>query len=297
MEERTQELQRLYSQLQEREQWREELLRKVISAQEDERKRLARELHDETSQTLSALAMKIETALAGVARRGVARAARRGQAPHGAHARGAAPADLRPAPVGARRPRPALGDPLVRRAPPRAAGIAVRCEFSGVEAPPVAGARDRALPRRRRRPSPTSPSTPAPRPSSIQCLERDDRIAIEIEDDGRGVRPGEPAAAGRAGTRPRPARHARARRAVRRHARDRLGAGPGHAHRRVGAARASEVQHDQHSGPDRRRSRHRPRRRPRAADAVRRHRRSSARRPTGSEAIELARALSARTSS
>ena len=64
VEERTQELTRLYAQLQEREQWREELLRKVISAQEDERRRLARELHDETSQTLSALAMKLETALA-----------------------------------------------------------------------------------------------------------------------------------------------------------------------------------------------------------------------------------------
>jgi signal transduction histidine kinase len=64
VEARTQELKRLYGRLQEREQWREELLRKVISAQEDERRRLARELHDETSQTLSALAMKLETALA-----------------------------------------------------------------------------------------------------------------------------------------------------------------------------------------------------------------------------------------
>ena len=64
VEARTQELQGLYQQLQAREEWREELLRKVISAQEDERRRIARELHDETSQTLSALAMKLETALA-----------------------------------------------------------------------------------------------------------------------------------------------------------------------------------------------------------------------------------------
>ncbi|MFB3855380.1 MAG: ATP-binding protein [Vicinamibacterales bacterium] len=64
VEDRTRELERLYRQIQEREERRHELLRKVISAQEDERKRLARELHDETSQTLSALAMGLQTSLA-----------------------------------------------------------------------------------------------------------------------------------------------------------------------------------------------------------------------------------------
>jgi signal transduction histidine kinase len=39
-----------------------ELLRKLVVAQEDERKRLARELHDETSQGLTALAVTLETA-------------------------------------------------------------------------------------------------------------------------------------------------------------------------------------------------------------------------------------------
>jgi signal transduction histidine kinase len=39
------------------------LLRKVIGAQEDERKRLARELHDETCQKIAALGIRIETAL------------------------------------------------------------------------------------------------------------------------------------------------------------------------------------------------------------------------------------------
>jgi signal transduction histidine kinase len=62
--ERTRELEGLYRELQVREQWRGELLAKVIGAQEEERKRLARELHDETSQTLSALAMRLETAIA-----------------------------------------------------------------------------------------------------------------------------------------------------------------------------------------------------------------------------------------
>jgi signal transduction histidine kinase len=43
--------------LEERERVRQQLLRKLIAAQEDERKRIARELHDETSQTLAALGL------------------------------------------------------------------------------------------------------------------------------------------------------------------------------------------------------------------------------------------------
>lgn len=41
---------------------RGELLKKVITAQEEERKRIARDLHDDTSQTLAALLLAIETA-------------------------------------------------------------------------------------------------------------------------------------------------------------------------------------------------------------------------------------------
>ena len=53
---------RLYEELQRREALRGEFLARVINAQEEERKRIARELHDETSQTLTALAMALETA-------------------------------------------------------------------------------------------------------------------------------------------------------------------------------------------------------------------------------------------
>jgi signal transduction histidine kinase len=64
VEERTEELQALYRELRERDRARGRLLEKLISAQEDERKRIARELHDETSQTLSALVLKLERTLA-----------------------------------------------------------------------------------------------------------------------------------------------------------------------------------------------------------------------------------------
>jgi len=58
---------RLYNELQRKERMRGELLEKVISAQEEERKRIARELHDQTSQALAALAMAVETASAQAA--------------------------------------------------------------------------------------------------------------------------------------------------------------------------------------------------------------------------------------
>lgn len=61
--ERTRELAEANLRLEERERVRQTLLRLVISAQEDERKRVARELHDETSQTLAALGMELDLAL------------------------------------------------------------------------------------------------------------------------------------------------------------------------------------------------------------------------------------------
>ena len=63
VDERTTELRELYRELKKREEARAKLLRKVIAAQEEERKRIARELHDETCQTVTALAVRIDTAL------------------------------------------------------------------------------------------------------------------------------------------------------------------------------------------------------------------------------------------
>ena len=52
----------LLAELQHKEQSRIKLLRQVISAQEEERKRISRELHDETSQMVAALAYKLDGA-------------------------------------------------------------------------------------------------------------------------------------------------------------------------------------------------------------------------------------------
>jgi len=64
--ERTHELHQAYQKLSEREAHRARLLRTVITAQEDERKRIARELHDETTQSLAVLVMGLESALAAL---------------------------------------------------------------------------------------------------------------------------------------------------------------------------------------------------------------------------------------
>ncbi|MDP2919415.1 MAG: GAF domain-containing protein [Dehalococcoidia bacterium] len=51
---------RLYQDVRLKEETRTELLRRVISAQEDERRRVARELHDVTSQALATVAVRLE---------------------------------------------------------------------------------------------------------------------------------------------------------------------------------------------------------------------------------------------
>lgn len=57
---------RLYAELQRKEQLRGELLHRIISAQEDERIRIARELHDETSQGLTAMMVGLDTVSAAL---------------------------------------------------------------------------------------------------------------------------------------------------------------------------------------------------------------------------------------
>ena len=60
--ERTQELERLNEELRHKEAVRGQLLSKLITAQEEERKRIARDLHDQLGQALSAMTMGMEAA-------------------------------------------------------------------------------------------------------------------------------------------------------------------------------------------------------------------------------------------
>jgi signal transduction histidine kinase len=188
VEERTHELKGLYLELQERDEWREELLRKVISAQEDERKRLARELHDETSQTLSALAMKIETALGAwpseASRERLVEA--RGLTVRTLEELHRLIFDLRPSVLDDLGLLSAIRWYAERHLEPR--GIAVRCEFSGI------GSRlmpelETALFRVAQEAITNIAKHSGAETVLIQCLERDDQISIEIEDDGHGFSP------------------------------------------------------------------------------------------------------------
>ena len=64
VEERTRQLEDSYREIERKEAARGELLRKVLTVQEEERRRIARELHDETTQSLAGLVMKLEAATA-----------------------------------------------------------------------------------------------------------------------------------------------------------------------------------------------------------------------------------------
>lgn len=192
VEERTRELATLYRALQEREQGRAQLLRKVISAQEEERKRIARELHDEISQSLTALVVAFDTALAAPA--GVP-ARERTEEARGIAVRALAElhrllVDLRPAVLDDLGLTSAIRWCAERHLEPL--GIAVRCEFSGLP-PRLPPEIETALFRVVQEAATNIAKHAEAETVLIQCAARPGAVTIEIEDDGKGFAPGTPA--------------------------------------------------------------------------------------------------------
>ncbi len=189
VEERTRELEELYRQLADRDEARVRLLRKVISAQEEERKRIARELHDETSQTLSALVMRLETAVAtlppGMVSEPIAEA--RALAVRSLDELHRLIYDLRPSVLDDLGLWAAIRWYAERHLTP--IGIAVRCEFSDVDRrlPP---AMETALFRIAQEAISNIARHAGAETVLIQCAIQNDILTIEIEDDGRGFDPG-----------------------------------------------------------------------------------------------------------
>ncbi len=186
---RTQKLVRLYKELQDREEARGKLLQKVIRAQEEERKRLARELHDETCQTVAALRMGLETA------RDVAPddAARARLADLEALSRRTLEDlhrlifDLRPSVLDDLGLLPALRWLGTKNLVPR--GISVRYEFEGEEAGRLPPLVETALFRAAQEALTNIVRHSGAETVLVQASIGPDEARIEIEDDGKGFEP------------------------------------------------------------------------------------------------------------
>jgi signal transduction histidine kinase len=187
VDDRTKALTEATRQLAEREEARARLLRQVITAQEDERKRLARELHDETCQTISALSMRLGS---------LTQRSGDSPLPELVEARNLAVRaldelhrliyDLRPSVLDDLGLWPAIRWYAERQLVPR--GVSVRCEFADV---------DRRLPTLYEtalfRVSQEAISNIAKHAEAEQVLIQGnmngDTLTIEIEDDGKGFEP------------------------------------------------------------------------------------------------------------
>jgi signal transduction histidine kinase len=184
VEERTAQLHTLNQELEARERARTRLLRQVLAAEDAERKRIARELHDETCQSLSALVMGLHGAAATLPPEGRARveeastlATRTLAEVHRLIV------DLRPSVLDDLGLESALAWAADRTLTSR--GLTARCEFSGLE---------RRLPRdvesalfRIAQEAMTNIARHAGAETVlIQCARRDGRVTLDIEDDGHG---------------------------------------------------------------------------------------------------------------
>jgi signal transduction histidine kinase len=187
VEERTAELAHVNEQLRQREDDLGHLYEKVVAAQEDERKRIARELHDDTSQSLAVLVMAIDSAQATL---------KSGKIPRLDEARALAVRTIEEIHRMILDLRPSVLDDLGLQSAIRwyaerhlvSRGVSVRCEFE---------ARDRRWPAAFE----TAVFRVCQEAMSniyrhseaesvlIQVAEADGMLRIEIEDDGKGFDP------------------------------------------------------------------------------------------------------------
>ena len=203
-------------------------LRRVVAAQELERQRLARELHDETGQALTSILLGLKQLEGTGGAGGGRRAARAG----GGDAAGRPPAGGRAAAEGARRLRPRAG---ARAADRRASASRPESRSTSRPARSTSACRSRSRRRIYRivQEALTNVVKHAARNGSACSSTRvDGRIRAVIEDDGSGFDPAERATAASAwsacasGSSCSTARSRSSRAATQRHDRRRRGAAP-----------------------------------------------------------------------
>jgi signal transduction histidine kinase len=189
VQERTAEVRRLYQELRDRDELRAKLLRKLITAQEEERRRIARELHDETSQVVAALALGVDAAMAtlppGTSRQPLEEVKALAQRIlHGIHRLSF---DLRPSVLDDLGLFPAIKWYAERDL--RRLGVAVRCEFDDANIPRLPPEVETALFRAAQEAITNIVKHARAETVLIQCSADSQAVTIEIEDDGQGFDP------------------------------------------------------------------------------------------------------------
>jgi signal transduction histidine kinase len=186
--ERTGQLAGANEQLRDREAALGRLYEKVVSAQEDERKRIARELHDDTSQSLAVLVMALDSALGAL---------KAGLPPRLEEAKALAMHTIEEVHRMILDLRPSVLDDLGLQSAIRwyaerhlvSRGLSVRCEFEA-EDRRYPAAFETALFRVCQEAMSNIARHAHADTVLIQLSEADGVIRIEIEDDGRGFEPG-----------------------------------------------------------------------------------------------------------
>lgn len=164
------------------------LLRRVLSVQEDERRRIARELHDQTTQQLTALALRLETAArAGPSGAGDLAGARElvGRMIDDVHR---LIHDLRPSVLDDLGLFPAIQWFATTHLSPR--GIDVHCEVPD-DAPPFDPVAATAVYRVVQEAVTNVARHACAEAVQVACSLSPSALTIEVEDDGRGFDPGE----------------------------------------------------------------------------------------------------------